>query len=140
MQQMHHLVASAAALALDSCLPRLQLLSMCCCTFQAQRGAAVLTLRKGLQDTHITWTMQQDAAFTLHVVTTQMPGVVPNLKRQLAVQGQCSAARAIRSGAMGLVASIWQEDGPHQQEASKFAGHLITSKSRSKLQSQHLLS
>lgn len=35
-----------------------------------------------------------------------------NLKRQLAAQGQSGAAGAIRSDAMGVVRSIWQEDGP----------------------------
>jgi hypothetical protein len=34
-----------------------------------------------------------------------------NLKRQLAAQGQSAAAGAIRSDAMGVVASIMQEDG-----------------------------
>jgi hypothetical protein len=44
------------------------------------------------------------------VVTTQMQARA-NLKRQLATQGQCGAAGAIRSDAMGVVGSIWQEDG-----------------------------
>jgi hypothetical protein len=44
------------------------------------------------------------------VVTTQMQARA-NLKRQLAAQGQSAAAGAIRSDAMGVVGSIWQEDG-----------------------------
>lgn len=44
------------------------------------------------------------------VVTTQMQARA-NLKRQLAAQGQSGAAGAIRSDAMGVVGSIWQEDG-----------------------------
>uniref|UniRef100_A0A383VEU4 Uncharacterized protein n=1 Tax=Tetradesmus obliquus TaxID=3088 RepID=A0A383VEU4_TETOB len=45
------------------------------------------------------------------VVCTQMQAR-SNLKRQLAAQGQAGAAGAIRSDAMGVVGSIWQEDGP----------------------------
>jgi hypothetical protein len=45
------------------------------------------------------------------VVCTQMQARA-NLKRQLASHGQSAAADAIRSDAMGVVGSIWQEDGP----------------------------
>ncbi|KAF6249924.1 mitochondrial carrier domain-containing protein [Scenedesmus sp. NREL 46B-D3] len=44
------------------------------------------------------------------VVCTQMQARA-NMKRQLAAQGQAGAGQAIRSDAMGVVGSIWQEDG-----------------------------